>query len=112
MSTNLIIGKDLNGAIDDAINVSDNIYAITLTANTPASIIVPQNVDVAFFSYGGSGDVWVDMKNTATIPGALFVKTTSELNPVSRYVTPGKTISFVCAAINPVEVSFYNSRNI
>jgi hypothetical protein len=112
MSTNLIIGKDVNGAIDDAIPVSQNIYAITLTASTAASIIVPANVDVAYFSYGGSGDVWVNMSGAATIPGSLFVQTKSELNPVARYVIPGETISFICSAINPVEVAFYNSRNI
>lgn len=112
MASNLSIGKDINGAIDDSIAVSEHIYAATLSAGVPTNIIVPQNVDVVYFSFGGSGDVWVDMENSASIPGSVFVRTTSELNPVSRCVTPGKTISFLCLFANPVQISFYNTRNI
>lgn len=112
MASNLSIGKDINGAIDDSIAVSENLYAATLAANTPTSIVVPPNVDVVYFSFGSSGDVWVDMQNTASVPASMFVKTTSELNPVSRAVTPGKTISFLCLFANPVQISFYNTRNI
>lgn len=110
MISNLIIGKDVNGAIDDSIPVSDNIYAVTLAANTVSSVMVPQGIDTVYFSYGSSGDVWVDMTGIPTIPGGVFVKTTSELNPVSRAVTPGATISFICLFANPVQISFYNTR--
>lgn len=111
MSSNLAIGKDINGEACDTINASVNIYAATLAADDATALIVPQNVNVAYFSYGSSGDVWVDLKNTATIPDATFIETTSELNPVSRFVNPGSTISFKCLFANPVQVSFYNNRN-
>jgi len=111
MSSTLAIGKDINGAVCDTLHVSSLIYAATLAADDATPLIVPENVNVAYFSYGSSGDVWVDIKNTATIPDATFIETTSELNPVSRFVVPGQTISFKCLVANPVQVSFYNNRN-
>ncbi len=110
MSANLSIGKDINGAISDTIYISKDKYAVTLTANIAESITVPENVDSVYFSFGSSGDVWVDCENTAVIPGGSFAATTSELRPVSRFVRPGQHISFICAFVNPVQVSFYNLR--
>lgn len=109
MSTPLNIGKDINGAICDTIGVAADKRAATLTANTAQSVIVPPNVNSAFFSFGSSGDVWVSIDSTASLPGGIFSPTNSELNPKSRYVLPGQNISCVCSVTNAVQISFYNT---
>jgi hypothetical protein len=108
MSTLLNIGKDNTGTDSDTVAISENNYTIVLAAGVPTSITVPQNVDRAYFAFGGGGDVWVDFDGTATIPGASFTQSTLQLNPVSRFVLPGNTISFVCMTANGVQVAFYN----
>lgn len=111
MSSTLSIGKDINGAVCDTLSVADNLYSATLAAITETSIVVPSGVNVAYFSYGSSGDVWVSLKGIAAFPPPAFTQTTSELNPVSRYVVPGQTISVICSAINGIQISFYNNRS-
>ncbi|MGN6347048.1 MAG: hypothetical protein ACTHME_05035 [Candidatus Nitrosocosmicus sp.] len=111
MSTSLIIGKDINGFVCDTIHVSSDIVRAMMGANVAIEVVVPENVDRAFFAYGSAGDVWVDIQNTATLPSAGFSSTTTELNPVSRFVNPGDTISCICSVINTIQISFYNGRN-
>lgn len=111
MSTNLSIGKDINGTNCDTIGIAAQKVAATLAASTITNTTVPENVNAAFFSYGSSGDVWVNISGTASIPSASFVATNSELNPVSRFVIPGQVISFICEFSNPVQISYYNTRN-
>ena len=111
MSTSLIIGKDINGSVSDTLHVSSNIVRGVLPAGVATDVVVPENVDRAFFAFGSAGDVWVDIQNTATTPGAAFEETTAELNPVSRFVNPGDTISCICSVINSIQISFYNGRS-
>lgn len=111
MSTNIQIGKDINGISCDTIDVSENNYIATLAAGVATAITVPENVNAAFFSFGGSGDVWVSFSGAATVPGSSFTLSKQELNPVSRFVIPGQVISVLCAVINSCQVSFYNNRN-
>lgn len=110
MSTNLSVGLDINGVVCDTIDTSSIMRSVTLASNTVTNVVVPENVNCAFFSYGSSGDVWVSRSGNASIPGASFVSTTSELNPVSRFVVPGQTLSFICLFANPVQISFYRTR--
>lgn len=110
MSNNLIIGKDINGTVSDTISPSSEMYRAALPAGVAIDVTVPQGVDRVFFSYGSSGDVWVDLQNDATIPASTFELTTSELRPASRFVTPGNTVSCICDVINSIQISFYNGR--
>lgn len=110
MSSNISIGLDINGSACDTIPIAATKYAVTLSASVVTNVVVPQNVNCAYFSYGSSGDVWVSLTGNAAIPGASFVLTNSELNPVSRFVIPGQTISCICLFANPVQISFYNNR--
>ena len=109
MSTRLFIGKDLNGTVTDRINASDTSYAFTTSAGVATSITVPPNTDTVYFSYGAAGNVWVSLNGTATLPTSTPTLSSSELNPVCRYVTYGMTISIICSVINEVQVAFYNS---
>lgn len=114
MATRLFIGKDLNGTPCDTIYVSENIVRGTIGAGVAESITVPENVDTAYFAYGGAGNFWVDLQDTATVPGSTQESSTAELNPVSRFVTPGSTISIICSVINEYQISFYaaNARQL
>jgi hypothetical protein len=110
MSTKLLIGTDINGVVCDAIGVAQNIIRGASGAGVAVNITVPQNVDTAYFSFGGGGDYWVDLTNTATAPAVPMESSTSELNPVSRFVVPGSTVSLYCSVINVYQVSFYATR--
>jgi hypothetical protein len=110
MATRLFIGKDLNGTVCDTIYPSENIVRGSVGAGVAVNITVPQNVDTAYFVFGGVGNFWVDLKNTATIPSATQQASTAELNPVSRFVVPGSTISLICSVINVYQVSFYAAQ--
>jgi hypothetical protein len=114
MATRLFIGKDLNGTPCDTIYVAENIVRGILGAGVAENITVPANVDTAYFAYGGAGNVWVDLQNTASVPGSTQESSTAELNPVSRFVTPGATVSIICSVINEYQVSFYaaNKRQL
>ena len=110
MASNLIIGKDINGTVSNTISASSQIRRALLPDGVAIQTVVPPNVNAAFFAYGGKGDVWVDLVNAATLPINSFEDTTAELNPVSRYVIPGTSISCICSVENDVEISFYNTR--
>lgn len=108
MSARVFIGKDLQGVPCDTIYPSSNIVRGVTPAGTPVEIDVPPNSDAAFFAFGGTGNVWVDsLGNEATLPSGSSESSTAELNPVSRFVTPGGTISLICSVINEYQVSFY-----
>ena len=107
MATRLFLGKDLNGTPCDTIYVAENIVRGTSGAGVAVDVTVPENVDTVYFSYGNAGDYWVDLQNTATAPMSTMENSTSELNPVSRFVIPGETVSLLCDVINTYQLSFY-----
>ena len=108
MSTRLLIGKDINGTICDTIGVAENLVRGASGAGVAVDIVVPPNVNAAFFAFGGAGDYWVNLAGTATVPSSPLESSSSELNPVSRYVKAGSTISLICSSINVYQVSFYS----
>lgn len=110
MSTPLIIGKDINGTVSDTIYTAKDIVRAILPAGVALATVVPSNVDSAYFAYGSQGDVWVDIQNAATLPTTSFQSTTAELNPVSRYVNPGQTITAICDIDNPIEIFYVYER--
>ncbi len=110
MATRLLIGRDLNGTPCDTIYVAENIVRGIAGAGVAVDITVPPNVDTAYFSYGGAGDFWVDLQASATLPMGTMENSTSELNPVSRFVISGNTVSLICEVINSYQVSFYSAH--
>jgi hypothetical protein len=112
MSTFLTFGRDTQGYNAFAPARSKDIYKADLATGVAASIIVPSNHEVwiVVFSIQPGTDVWVDLSGaTAAGPGSgAFVSTTSELNPGSRIVLAGDTISCITtSAASEVSVALY-----
>lgn len=106
--------RDINGYNGFGLPPSNTIINTTLSANVEQNYTVPttgeatyKNVLAVFSSVPGSS-VWVALNDTASLPGASFALTTSELNPAARYVNPGDTLSFITADVSTyIGVSFY-----
>ena len=110
MSVPLLLGRDKNGGITFELPVCDNMQRVALAASTASSVTVPVGKTRALFTYSNSGDVWVDYKNTATIPvGTTFGSTTAELRPILRGgLVAGQTLSFICPTTAYVHVAFWD----
>ncbi len=109
------ITKGVNGF---GLPFCDQIYSVTLSAATEATVTVPGTgamgslgVDkfIAVFSYETNIGVWVSVNATATVPaGATLVATASELNPPAKYVKAGDVIHVITAtAATDMSVAFY-----
>lgn len=107
MSNRLLVVKDVNGNVIYGLPFATDGYETTLAANTEQHVTVPNDAQIAVFSYTGGVDVFVDPATTATLPSSSFAPTTADLNPVMRLVTPGTTLSFISAGTPYVKVSFY-----
>jgi hypothetical protein len=98
-SIQLNFGRDVQGFSAYAPATSGNKWAATITDGTATSVIVPSNyaVWIAVFSFQPGTNVWVDLTGAvAAIPaGATLTTTTAELNPASRTVYAGGTISII-----------------
>ncbi len=113
MATRLFIGKDLNGTpCNTIVSPTSNTVMAQLPATVAIETTVPENVDTAYFAFGGQGDVWVNLYDAAILPTNTFASTTSELNPVSRFVTTGMTISAICRVDNDIQISFVNANKV
>lgn len=139
MTAQIAQAVDLNGKLI-ASNVgrpfSPTTVSFILAANTPTTIGVPPNSDIAFFEYSKATpvDVWVDIDGDANEPNAggadgLFlledgdellledgdnlllegnIQTgTLNLNPDVRNVTQVDELSFFCTTQTFVSVEFY-----
>jgi len=91
-----------------ALPVSDASRPYVLAANTAQAVPIPAGAK--YVMYSATGDFWAEEGNAApavplTTPGA---DTRMELNPDSRWITPGTTqIGLVSAANQTVQVAFY-----
>jgi hypothetical protein len=120
-----------------ALPYSDQIYSVTLAANTQATIAVPKDLPmgamgmsgsinpignaadepqgrskwIAVFSYGTqiAGDVWVALNSNITVPASNnFAKSAAQLKPSAWDVYTGDTISAICSTANTtMSVAFY-----
>lgn len=98
-SIQLNFGRDVQGYCAFAPATSGNKWSATITGGSATSITVPSNYQVwiAVFSYQPGTNIWVDLTGAvAAIPvGATLTGTTAELNPASRTVYAGNTISMI-----------------
>lgn len=101
MMTRFNMTRDINGYNGFGIPFSNIKINTTLSENVEQNFIVPttgdatyKNVLAVFSSVPGSS-IWVAINKTATLPGASFASTDSELNPAARYVSPGDVISVI-----------------
>lgn len=97
----LIFTRDVNGYNSFGITQSKYIWNATITAaHGETHITVPSTSAefLAVFSYQPGASVLVAINNTAALPaGATLTAATSELNPASRQVNAGDTISMITA---------------
>ncbi len=88
-----------------------NKYSANIAQNTDTTLTVPSFSAhyVAIFSFQSGASVWVTINGTAAKPaGSTFAATTSELNPVARYVKAGDVIHVLTGDTSAmVGVTFY-----
>jgi len=105
------LSRDINGYNGFGLAFSLDKYSATITANTDTTVAVPSYAPhyIAVFTYQSGSGVWVANNATAAKPvGATFAATTSELNPVARYVKGGDVLHFLTADTSAlVGVVFY-----
>lgn len=115
MSAKFILTRDINSYNGFGLPISDvDNWSTTLAANVAQTTTVPSmpfaNCSgwIAVFSYSPGASVFVANNATATIPTSSFGATTSQLNPVGRFVKAGDVLSFITADTTDfVQVSFY-----
>lgn len=99
MSVVLNFGRDVQGYNAYAPAAASDNWSATITNGAETHITVPSNYAkwIAVFSYQPGSNVWVDLSGgTAIVPvGATLASTTSCLNPASRTVYAGGTISMI-----------------
>lgn len=112
-SQRVVIGTDPNYTPTFSINFLPAAFKFqgALLASIERTMVVPNNVDTAFFSFVPLG-VWVAESGTPiTIPAGAFTSTEAELNPGVRNVTPGATLRFIASAATEVGVIFGNTKD-
>ncbi len=99
MTTDFLLGKDINGNVDYSLQPSDKKYSFTLVGSSLTAITLPSSVPSwkVVFSYEPGAKIWVAYgDDDAEVPaGATIEETTSELNPNVRYLNAGTRISFI-----------------
>ena len=120
MSTPFNMLRDINGFNGFGLAFSDQKYDTTLAANVEQTLAIPDLVTgsypktfttprfIAIFSYEPGASVWVALNETATVAGAAFATTDSELNPSARLVDSSDTLHFITADASAIiGVAFY-----
>lgn len=109
--TQFAMTRDINGYNGFGLPFSINKYNANLATNTDTTLTVPSYAAhyVAIFAYQPGASVWVTINATAAKPvGGTFAATTSELNPVARYVAAGDVIHALTGDTSAmVSVTFY-----
>jgi len=89
-----------------ALPFSDSVNARALAANTAESMTVPAGANYVAFS--ATGDFYVNVGTTATVPGDVTDGAGSELNPTIRALNGAGTISIIAPATCVVTAAFYS----
>ena len=98
MSTVFNFGRDVQGYNAYAPDFSTDKFNTILVSGVPETVTVPSNhqVWIVSFSPQAGTNIWVAYNSTADVPATgSFVSTNSELNPGSRRVYAGDTISLI-----------------
>ena len=103
---NFVIKADANGDFPTWLaHQADYINARSLAANVAESSTVPALATKVFYSC--TGNFYVLVNGTATVPGDVTDGTASELNPAGHLVSPGDVISFIAPAACVVTLAYY-----
>lgn len=108
--TQLNMHSDVRGYNAFAPDFSSDGFTTTLAATVEQHFTVPDSFQnwIAVFSYQSGANVLVANNDTATVAGASFSTTTSQLNPAARHVEAGDILSFITADTTAiVGVSLY-----
>ena len=84
---------------------SDTINALSLAAGVAESSTVPAGAGKVFFA--STGNYYVKVNGTATVPGDTTDGSASELNPMGYKVNPGDVISIIASAACIVTLAYY-----
>jgi hypothetical protein len=113
--TQFNLTRDINGYNGFGLPFSINKYNAILAQNTDTTVTVPSFSAhyIAVFSFQDGASVWVANNATAAVPvGGTFAATTSELNPVARYVKAADVLHFFTSDTSAqVGVVFYALPN-
>lgn len=99
-TTRFIMTRDINGYNGYGLAPSSVKKSVTLDANTEATFVTPADNDnyLVIFSIQPGSTVWVAYGETAEVPaGNTVTSTTSELNPVARFLPKSTTVSLITA---------------
>jgi hypothetical protein len=107
--------RDINGYNGFGLPFSIDKYSVTLSASMDTAVTVPSYSQyyIAIMSYSSGANVWVANNATAEVPaGDTFAATSSELNPVARYVKASDVLHFITGdSSDSVGVVFYALPN-
>jgi len=85
---------------------SSYVDVLVLEANVPQSLVVPPGA--SFASFSGNVDIWVTTRGVAAVPSISSDDGSApELNPGTRRVSAGTTISVVAATAGSVSVAYF-----
>jgi hypothetical protein len=110
MSRKFDLKRDINGYNGFGLDFSEDIYDTTLVAGVEQTLTIPGNFKrwIAIFAIEPGAEAFIAKNATATLPGAAFATTDSELNPVAREVKAGDVLHFITpAAATTITVSLY-----
>ena len=114
-TTNFSLVRDINGYNGFGLDFAWYNKTAQITVGLAASYTVPSNFQnwIAIFGIEPGASVWVALNATAAVPvGATFADSTSELNPVGRFVQAGDVISCITPdATANVSISLYAIGN-
>lgn len=95
--TTMNLTRDAAGNNTFGLPFSATKYDTTLLAGVEQTLTIPGKYPKysVIFSIEPGAEVWVANNETATLPGASFALTDSELNPVSREVKAADVLHFI-----------------
>lgn len=101
--------RDINGIPTGGLTFAEDstCFATTLVSNVAQTLTVPDNCNMALFSFTPQGTFVSQGSDAITLPGASFANTPAELNPVCRQVIPGETLNFISFNNTYVQVRFF-----
>ena len=101
MITRFKMIRDINGFNGFGVVFSNTNYKALLSGNVIETLIMPPTQDAtypnifAIFTYQPGSPVWVALNDTVSIPTGSFTQVNAQLNPATRYLKTGDTLSII-----------------